>query len=409
MRADVVIVGGGIAGSGLAVLLARAGVEVLVLEKQDRYRDRVRGEFMPPWGYAELAAAGLLDVVLRGDCTVATSSVPYDEVMPPAVAEQQGLDLASFLPGVPGGLHLGHPETCQALADEAVAAGACLLRGVSAVEVRAGTDPSVRFARGGNPEEVHPRLIVGADGRTSTVRAQAGIPLRRDADRTVGAGLLVEGLRWPEGSFSIGTYDDVNYFVFPRRDGRARLYLCWSRTEPGRFAGAGAVRRFLERFATLRCFPDPDVFRYVEPAGPCLGAPFGESRTDAPYAAGVVLVGDAGGYNDPIIGQGLSLAVRDIRVVAETLLRSSRWDAPVFESYAIERAERLRRLGIAAEVATALRTTFGPEGRDRRAAAYTMFDADPTTRLTLASTLVGPDRVPAGAFEPAAVERVLSP
>ncbi len=45
---DVVIVGGGIAGASLAVLLARGGLGVTVLERSVQFEDRVRGETMPP-------------------------------------------------------------------------------------------------------------------------------------------------------------------------------------------------------------------------------------------------------------------------------------------------------------------------------------------------------------------------
>lgn len=40
---------------------------------------------------------------------------------------------------------------------------------------------------------------------------------------------------------------------------------------------------------------------------------------------GVVLIGDAAGYNDPVLGQGLSIAVRDVRFVAEALLAEPDW------------------------------------------------------------------------------------
>ena len=50
---DVVVVGGGIAGSSLAHCLAKAGVRVLVLEGETEFRDRVRGEVLCPWGVAE--------------------------------------------------------------------------------------------------------------------------------------------------------------------------------------------------------------------------------------------------------------------------------------------------------------------------------------------------------------------
>ena len=51
---DVVVVGGGIAGSTLAGVLARAGVHVLVAEKSPRFRDVVRGEGTLPWGVADV-------------------------------------------------------------------------------------------------------------------------------------------------------------------------------------------------------------------------------------------------------------------------------------------------------------------------------------------------------------------
>ena len=49
---DVAIVGGGIAGAALATVLARDGYEVLLLERQTSYRDKVRGEILVCWGVA---------------------------------------------------------------------------------------------------------------------------------------------------------------------------------------------------------------------------------------------------------------------------------------------------------------------------------------------------------------------
>jgi len=55
---DVVVVGGGIAGSVVAGVLARSGVRMLVAEKESRFRDRIRGESTYPWGMAEAARLG---------------------------------------------------------------------------------------------------------------------------------------------------------------------------------------------------------------------------------------------------------------------------------------------------------------------------------------------------------------
>ncbi len=60
---DVIIVGGGIAGSCLGGVLARAGLGVVVLEKEPRFRGRVRGEGTWPYGVADALATGLSDVL----------------------------------------------------------------------------------------------------------------------------------------------------------------------------------------------------------------------------------------------------------------------------------------------------------------------------------------------------------
>ncbi|MEO2107833.1 MAG: FAD-dependent oxidoreductase, partial [Actinomycetota bacterium] len=63
-RAEVVIVGGGVTGATLATVLAREGVDVVVLEKQFEYRDRAQGEALMPWGAVEARAMGVLDDLL---------------------------------------------------------------------------------------------------------------------------------------------------------------------------------------------------------------------------------------------------------------------------------------------------------------------------------------------------------
>jgi flavin-dependent dehydrogenase len=60
---DVIIVGGGIAGSTLGGVLARGDLNVLVLEKETRFRDRIRGEGTWPWGVTEAHQVGLADLL----------------------------------------------------------------------------------------------------------------------------------------------------------------------------------------------------------------------------------------------------------------------------------------------------------------------------------------------------------
>ena len=65
MSFDVIIVGGGLAGSTLAARLARAGRRVLVLESETKFKDRVRGENMLPWGVAAARRLGIYERLVQ--------------------------------------------------------------------------------------------------------------------------------------------------------------------------------------------------------------------------------------------------------------------------------------------------------------------------------------------------------
>src|SRR6185503_1065189 len=58
-RYDAIIVGGGIGGSALAAVLARAGKQILLLEQSEVYEERVRGEWIAPWGVKEVRRVNL--------------------------------------------------------------------------------------------------------------------------------------------------------------------------------------------------------------------------------------------------------------------------------------------------------------------------------------------------------------
>jgi choline dehydrogenase-like flavoprotein len=64
---DIITVGGGLGGSTLAKVMAERGARVLVVERERRFRDRVRGEVMVSWGVAEAQALGIYHL-LRNTC-----------------------------------------------------------------------------------------------------------------------------------------------------------------------------------------------------------------------------------------------------------------------------------------------------------------------------------------------------
>jgi 2-polyprenyl-6-methoxyphenol hydroxylase-like FAD-dependent oxidoreductase len=273
--------------------------------------------------------------------------------------------------------------------------------------VRSGTAPEVQFRTADTEHTLHPRLVIGADGRNSVVRQQAGIPLLKDPPHHLMGGMLVEDTGdWPAGVQAIGTEGDVNFFVFPQADRRARLYLCYAYEHRKRFAGRDAPANFMSAFR-LRSVPGSEHLAAARPAGPCHSYPNEDAWTDPPLAPGVVLIGDAAGHNDPIIGQGLSIALRDVRVVRDILLAERVWTPTVFEPYAIERRERMRRLRFVGALASARDVEFGPEASARRARAFARQLQDPGVMQPVFATLMGPDALPPEAFEQPAWDRLL--
>jgi 2-polyprenyl-6-methoxyphenol hydroxylase-like FAD-dependent oxidoreductase len=332
-----------------------------------------------------------------------TRHVTYDEGRDPVAAEAEALPLGFFREGVPGPLCLGHPHHCQTLFDAALAAGAEGLRGVRVIEAVGGAEPRVAFEQGGQTREATGRLLVGADGRTSQVREAAGITLHQDTPHHWFAGLLIEGAdAWPADLQAIGTEGDFAFLAFPQGDGRVRLYGGYALDQARRFKGDDGPRRFLDAFA-MTCSPENRHLVAGRPAGPLFSYINADSWTDEPFAPGVVLVGDAAGWNDPIIGLGLSITYRDVRIVSDILTASDDWSPAAFAPYAEERAERMRRLRIAGHLQSAIDMEFGEAAQARRH----RYHADPSLKLHGLAVMAGPELAPPEIFTEAHRRRVL--
>jgi menaquinone-9 beta-reductase len=257
---------------------------------------------------------------------------------------------------------------------------------------------------------VSPRLIVGADGRTSTVREQASIELHRAEETNLIAGLLVEGAPdWPQDVYALGTEGDRMYFVFPQGGDRLRLYMCIAPDQRERFAGTDGASSLLRSFE-LACLPHSATIAAARPIGPCATWSGEDTWTDPPFVDGVVLIGDAAGYNGPIIGQGLSLALRDVELVSQLLQESADWSAETLRPYATERAERMRRVRFSASLFSDLFCAFGPEGAQRRGMFFGRManGEDPTLEWVIAPVLIGPDQLPPQAYDETFRQKVLS-
>jgi 2-polyprenyl-6-methoxyphenol hydroxylase-like FAD-dependent oxidoreductase len=348
-----------------------------------------------PWGVNIASQIGLLQPLLDAGATFTTDWVFYDTAFPPEVAESLAVDASAILDGVPGILNFAHPAACQALFDHAAKQGATMIRGVADVDIDlTGGRLEVRWAtEDGTTGAARPSLLVGADGRFSAVRRAAAIELHSAPVRQYMTGLLVEARR-PLSSHidSYGTADDVNWYSFPQGAERCRVYL--AHFDVHRYSGAGGTARFLADLAKCAC---PNVASLADgrPLSPLATHASVDTWTDEPFADGVLLVGDAAGYNDPIIGQGLSLTMADVRDTSRVLLAGGRSPAD-FAEYAVARADRFAKLRLASQTMAELMCSFGDEAAGRRLRGLPMLGADETVSALAAAMFAGPEVLPPG-------------
>jgi 2-polyprenyl-6-methoxyphenol hydroxylase-like FAD-dependent oxidoreductase len=383
---DLVVVGGGIGGASLATVMARAGADVLVLERQATYRDQVRGELLWPWGIAEAQALDLETILLEAGANQATTLVSF--------AEERETEWREPIPGFEGvdrSLNLAHPEACAALTAAAQAAGAQVLTGVRDVTVTPGERPVASFTHDDERHERQPRLVVGADGRTSTVRRQAGIELEFDEPAHLVAGLLVDGLEGVDATVDLVARErDLLFLAFPQTNGRARLYHCFPTNQRDRFAGSEGALRFLAA-CELDCLPGAERWARARPAGPCATFEACDTRAVTPLAPGIVLIGDAAGYENPLLGQGLSMALRDVREVSSVLLGSTSWTGDLLAPYAATRTRRHHIAKLATIVEVWYADGYEAQDPELRVQRRQRRDEDELLRALEASMWVGYD------------------
>lgn len=325
MSYDVAVVGGGLAGAAAARSMALAGARVVLLERERHFKDRVRGDMVYPWGVAELARLGLHDLVRASVATEIATWTNAIEGLPPRPRH-----FPSTTPSGLPALGFFHPELQELLLREAESAGADVRRGATVVGVTPGHSPLVTVARPrsvspGGAERIEARLVVGADGRGSKVRAWAGFPSRRDRDRLVLAGALFRGSSAPADEAYVHMVPGRGTVAIsiPLGKGRHRVYGGYElRGGRRQLSGAAALPDFL---ALLSEAGAPEEWLSdAELAGPLAAFDGADSWVDRPYADGVVLLGDAAATSDPSFGSGVSLALRDARVLGEAVAAALR-------------------------------------------------------------------------------------
>jgi 2-polyprenyl-6-methoxyphenol hydroxylase-like FAD-dependent oxidoreductase len=312
---DVIVVGGRCAGSPLATLLARQGLRVAVVERATFPRDTLSTHIVEAPGINFLSRLGVLDEVRATGVTLGTRvDTRQNDFRYEGWVGQRPGDAGAFMSAR---RHVLDPI----LADAAQRAGAEVMMGTTVVSLVGGGSRrcGVRIQQAGGERVLRARLVVGADGRNSTVarlvnaRKYNVVPSERFAywsffdgvDPGPDPGIVYH--RWA-GRLVIATPADGGLYeviVIPDEQFRAEF-------------AADRERAFMDH--AMACAPVAEALRGARRVGKLYGIKRWEGFFRESAGPGWALVGDAGHFKDPAPGQGMTDAFRQAEALAPAIV-----------------------------------------------------------------------------------------
>ena len=338
---DVIVVGARNAGAATAMLLARAGHDVLVLDRSKPTTDTNSTHALSRGGVVQLDKWGLLDKVVESGAPPIRSFAFH---LPGASIRHEVGDRA----GVDFLLAPRRYVLDDLVAREAVAAGARLDTGARVLGVTRDADGratgvTVR-GRLGAVRRISARLVIGADGIHSKVASSVGAEIV-ESHAPSGSCLYtyVSGVEWDGFELYVG--DRAFGGVFPSHDGEAAVFMIRPVDEFAGVMGAGRARTAMW-LAELRGAL-PTLAERIRPGRVTagmrgyVGLPNQVRRAAGP---GWALVGDAGYHRDPVTGHGMTDAFRHAELLADAVdawLSGDSGEAAAMAGYARDRAEAI--------------------------------------------------------------------
>jgi 2-polyprenyl-6-methoxyphenol hydroxylase-like FAD-dependent oxidoreductase len=309
-RYDAIVVGARCAGSPTAMLLARKGYKVLVVDRATFPSDTLSTHILHPPGVASLRRWGLLDLVTATGCppihTYAFDFGPFTISGAPGTAETP----VAYAPR--------RTVLDKLLVDAASQAGAEVREGFTVEEVLT-EDGHVTGVRGhggaGGTVTEHAQVVVGADGRHSLV-ARAVQPEQYHEQPQLLAGYYTYWSGLPmDGRFETYIRPDRGFAAWPTHDDLTLVIGGWPYAEfqANRHDIEATYLKMLELAPSFaeRVAAATRAARYVGTAVP--------NFFRRPYGPGWALVGDAGYNKDFITAQGMHDAFRDAELCVAAL------------------------------------------------------------------------------------------
>jgi flavin-dependent dehydrogenase len=314
---DVLVVGGGPAGAATAAWAARAGLDVLLVERAVFPRPKACAEYLSPEAARDLEGLGVLEEV------EASGAARLDGMR---IVADDGAEVVARFPsdGVPRpyrpyGLALPRSRLDAIVLAAAERAGATVLQGVALealrLDGRTVVGARLRHREDGRRWEERARVIVGADGLHSLVARRLALT-RRLGPRRLALVAHLDGVAGMRGCGEM--FVRAGRYVGLAPIGGALVNA--AAVVPASDARAIARDPLGFLLTELRAFPE--LRRRLAGSRVCdrvlVAGPFARAARRS-VADGALLVGDAADFFDPFTGQGIFAALRGGRLAADAL------------------------------------------------------------------------------------------
>ncbi|HKX26564.1 MAG TPA: NAD(P)/FAD-dependent oxidoreductase [Blastocatellia bacterium] len=330
---EVIIVGARCAGAPTAMLLARRGYRVLLVDRAEFPSDIPHGHFIHRHGPRRLQEWGLLDRIVSSGCPpVTTMTSDYGGIA------LTGTEL--MVDGVALGYGPRRSALDKILVDAAVEAGAELRIGFTVEDFMTDdgriTGIRGRDRRNGAIVEEQAAVVVGADGRNSRLAQAVQAPMYEEIPAVTcwffsyWSGVAHRGLE-------ISIRHERVIFAFPTNDGLFGVFIAWPSSD------LPMVRADIEGqfMAVVDQVPDlAERLRNGRREDRFWGATDLPNFLRKPYGDGWALVGDAGCHKDPFLALGCCDAFRDAEWLVEALDEGLSGRRPLPESMALYERRR---------------------------------------------------------------------